>query len=143
MPDPVELIKRAALEAILASKPVHLLYGEVISASPLKIQVDQKSIYTEKMLILTRAVTDYEVDVSVSWETVPVTHGHTVVDTFTGGGTAAPVEHKHPIKGTKKLKVHNALVQGDQVVLARIQQGKRFLVLDRIKPHPALKGEWL
>ena len=143
MPDPVELIKWAALEAILASKPVHLLYGEVISASPLKIQVDQKSIYTEKMLILTRAVTDYEVDVSVSWETVPVTHGHAVVDTFTGGGTATPVEHKHPIKGTKKLKVHNALVQGDQVVLARIQQGKRFLVLDRIKPHPALKGEWL
>ena len=143
MNDPVELIKQAALGAVEASKPVHLLYGEVISASPLKIQVDQKSIYTEKMLILTRAVTDYEVDVSVSWETLPVTHGHTVVDTFTGGGTATPVEHKHKLQGVKKCKVHNALVQGDQVLLARVQRGKKFVVLDRIKPHPGLKGEWL
>ena len=49
-----------------ATKPVHLLFGEVISVSPLKIQVDQKSIYTEKMLVLTRNVTDFEVDMSVS-----------------------------------------------------------------------------
>lgn len=143
MNDVVELIKRAALEAVEAAKPVHLLFGEVISAAPLKIQVDQKAIYTEKMLILTRAVTDFEVDVSVSWETKPVTHGHPVVDTFTGGGIAQEVEHKHRLQGEKKLLVHNALVKGDQVLLARVQQGKKFVVLDRIKPHPALKGEWL
>ncbi|MBU3819804.1 MAG: DUF2577 domain-containing protein [Candidatus Faecalibacterium intestinavium] len=143
MNDVVELIKRAALEAVEASKPVHLLYGEVISASPLKIQVDQKSIYTEKMLILTRAVTDFEMDVSLSCETRPVTHGHPVVDTFTGGGIAQEVEHKHRVQGVKKLLVHNSLVAGDKVLLARVQQGKKFVVLDRISPHPALKGEWL
>lgn len=143
MNDVVELIKRAALEAMEAAKPVHLVFGEVISASPLKIQVDQKAIYTEKMLILTRAVTDFEADVSVSWETKLILHSHPVVDTFTGGGIAQEVEHKHPIQGVKKLLIHNALVKGDQVLLARVQQGKKFVVLDRIKPHPALKGEWL
>ena len=116
MPKPtnaVELVKKAAVEAVEAGKPVNLLFGTVISASPLKIQVDQKAIYTEKMLVLTRNVTDYEVVITVSQQ------------------------------GRKKITVHNALVVGDWVLLARIQRGKKFVVLDRIKPHPALKGEWV
>ena len=57
--------------------------------------------------------------------------------------TAEDIDHNHPIQGRKKFKVHNALVVGDWVVLARIQKGKKFVVLDRIKPNPALQGEWL
>ena len=57
MPNPVDVIKQAAMEAQESSKPVNILFGTVLSASPLKIQVDQKSIYTSKMLILTRNVT--------------------------------------------------------------------------------------
>lgn len=121
MPNVVELVKKAALEAVEASKPVHLLYGQVISVTPLKIQVDQKTIYTEKMLVLTRNVTDYETDVTVSCQTV----------------------NGDPIQGAKKCKVCNSLVTGDQVLLARVQKGKKYVVLDRITPNPALKGEWL
>jgi hypothetical protein len=143
LPNAVEVVKNAALEAVEASKPVNLLFGQVISASPLKIQVDQKAIYTEKMLVLTRNVTDFEVDMTVSHQTVVISHSHPVVDTYTGGGSATSVDHKHPIKGRKKYKVHNALVVGDWVLLARIQGGKKFVVLDRIKENPDLKGEWL
>lgn len=199
MPNPVEVVKRAAVEAVEQSKPVHLLFGEVISVSPLKIQVDQKSIYTGKMLVLTRNVTDYEVDMTVSHQTYEVTHSHqvsgsalSVSHTHSVSGTAASVEHghtvtgqtddghpvngsagstshghgvegtaqsvshghgvegtahdtshNHPIKGRKKYMVHNALIVGDWVVLGRIQGGKRFVVLDRVKPIPELKGEWL
>ena len=143
MPNPVELVKQAAVEAVDASKPVHLLFGEVISVSPLKIQVDQKSTYTEKMLVLTRNVTDFEVDMTVSHQSVAISHGHPVTDTYTGGGTANEIDHNHPIKGRKKYLVHNALIVGDWVVLGRIQGGKRFVVLDRIRPVPELKGEWL
>ncbi|MFQ9772248.1 MAG: DUF2577 domain-containing protein [Oscillospiraceae bacterium] len=115
------------MEAVEAGKPVSFLFGEVISASPLKIQVDQKSIYTEKMLVLTRNVTDYEVDMTVSHQTVVISHGHPVTDTYTGGGTAEEINHNHPIKGRKKYKVHNALVVGDKVLLGRIQGGKNLL----------------
>ena len=66
MPNPVDVIKQAAMEAQESSKPVNILFGTVLSASPLKIQVDQKSIYTSKMLILTRNVTDFEVDMTVT-----------------------------------------------------------------------------
>lgn len=134
LPNAVELVKKAAVEAVDATKPVHLLFGEVISVSPLKIQVDQKSIYTEKMLILTRNVTDFEVDMSVS---------HITLQRSGGAGDAAYAAHDHDYKGKKKFKVHNALIKGDWVVLGRIQGGKRFVVIDRIKPIPELKGEWL
>lgn len=143
MPDMVQLVKKAAVEAVEASKPVQFLFGQVISASPLKIQVDQKSIYTEKMLVLTRNVTEHEIDISISAQSVVISHGHPVTDTYTGGGTAQEINHNHPIKGRKKIKVHNGLVVGDWVVMARIQKGKKYVVLDRIKPNPALKGEWL
>ncbi len=121
MPKPtsaVELVKKAAVEAVEASKPVNFLFGTVISTSPLKVQVDQKAIYTEKMLVLTRNVADYEVDVTASYQ-------------------------GDIIQGRKKFKVHNALVIGDRVVLARIQKGKKFVVLDRIAPNPAMRGEWV
>ena len=66
MPNAVDLVKQAAVQAVDASKPVHVVFGQVISVSPLKIQVDQKAIYTPKMLVLSRNVTDFEVDISVS-----------------------------------------------------------------------------
>nr|WP_300926108.1 HU family DNA-binding protein [Turicimonas muris] len=97
------------MEAVEAGKPVVLLFGQVISASPLKIQVDQKTILTEKMLILTRNVTDFEVDMSVS---------HITENRAGGSGDPAFASHNHDYKGRKKFKVHNALVKGDEVVLA-------------------------
>ena len=134
MPDMVSLVKEAAVQAVDAGKPVHLLFGQVISASPLKIQVDQKSIYTEKMLVLARDVTDYEVDIEVK---------HLTEKRAGGSGAAAYESHDHEYKGRKKIKIYNALIVGDWVVLGRIQGGKRFVVLDRVKPIPKLTGEWL
>ena len=134
LPNAVELVKQAAVEAVEATKPVQYLFGKVISVSPLKIQVSAKSIYTEKMLILTRNVTDFEVDMTVS---------HITENRAGGSGDPAFASHNHEYKGKKKFKVHNALIVGDEVVLGRVQGGKRFVALDRIKPIPELKGEWL
>ena len=134
LPNAVELVKQAAVEAVEATKPVQYLFGKVISVSPLKIQVSAKSIYTEKMLILTRNVTDFEVDMTVS---------HITQKRAGGSGDPAFASHDHEYKGKKKFKVHNALIKGDWVVMGRVQGGKRFVVFDRIKPIPELKGEWL
>ena len=126
MSNMVQLVKQAATEAVEAGKPVQFLFGTVISADPLQIQVDSKTTYTEKMLILTRNVTDYEMDIVVSHMT-----------------EEDPEDHWHYYKGTKKIEVRNALVEGDQVVLARVQNGKRYVVLDRTAEIPELNGEWV
>ena len=112
------------MEAVEAGKPVNILFGTVLSASPLKIQVDQKSIYTSKMLILTRNVTDFEVDMTVN---------HSTEDKGGGSGAAAYEAHKHAYVGKKTFKVHNALKAGEKVLLIRVQQGKKFVVIDRVK----------
>lgn len=54
----VETIKRAAIDAVEATKPVRIYFGEVMDTDPLKINVEQKMILGENQLILTRTVFD-------------------------------------------------------------------------------------
>lgn len=54
----VETIKKAAIDAVEATKPVRIYFGEVMDTDPLKINVEQKMILGENQLILTRAVFD-------------------------------------------------------------------------------------
>lgn len=126
MPDAVELtktIKKAAVQAMKAEKPVEICFGKVTSASPLKILVDQKMSLGEAQLVLTRNVTDFVTEVTVDWNTE---------DKGGGSGYASYETHKHPIKGRKKITVHNGLVVGDEVILARQQGGQKYIVVDRI-----------
>jgi hypothetical protein len=53
LPNLVELIKRAAVEAVNESKPTAVLFGKVSSLAPLKINIDQKLILGETQLVNT------------------------------------------------------------------------------------------
>ena len=120
----VDLVKKAALEAMEASKPVNLLFGTVVSASPLKIQVDPQTVYPAALLILTRNVTDFELDMTVNYKTEKEAGG---------SGMAAFSSHSHDVLGRKTFRIHNALQVGETVLLLRVQGGKRLIVLDRLK----------
>lgn len=123
----VETLKRAALEAMEAKKPVNVYFGEVLSALPLKINVEQKMILGEKQLILSRNVTDFKTEIS----------GGNIQNYYYTGSTAdagtAPVSpsHTHAV-GKIEITVHNGLAAGDEVILIRQQEGQKFIVLDRI-----------
>lgn len=118
-------MKKAAVEAVKASKPADMVFGKVISAKPLKIKVDQKLILTNKQLVLTRNVTEYEVEM----EPIP---SHWTEERSGGSGDAAFESHRHEYKGKKKFKVYNALKNGEEVILMRIAGGQKYIVLDRI-----------
>ena len=105
MPDAIGLVKamkRAALEAVEASKPVNVCFGQVVSASPLQINIEQKMILGKAQLILSRNVTDFKTMVTVQLET------------------------------EKEITIHNALEVGDEVILIRQQGGQKYIVIDRI-----------
>ena len=127
----VKLVKQAAVEAVRAGAPMSGGYGYVTSTSPLEITVDQKKKLTEAQLILTDAVRDYTVEMTVDHMTESVSHGHPVVDTYTGGGSAINVDHAHPYKGRKKFMVHNGLKMGEKVILLRCDGGQQYIVLGR------------
>ena len=99
----VEAMKIAARNERESSKPVDVYFGEVISKSPLKINVEQKMILGEAQLILTRNVTDYTTTASVQWES-----------------------------GKNVFQIYNALKAGEKVILIRQQGGQKFIVIDRI-----------
>ncbi len=110
----VEEIKRAAVGAVDAGKPCGVFFGVVKSEKPLEILVEQKLTLGEGQLILSRAVTDYETEIEIDWN------------------TETAKEHVHGIKGKKKIKVRGSLKAGERVVLIRLAGGQRFLVADRV-----------
>lgn len=98
----ISLIKQHALAAVSASNPLEVRYGTVISANPLKVQVDQKMILELAHLELTRNVKDYQTEISIN------------------GGTKQP------------CTIYNALKNGEKVMLLRKQGGGKYIVLDRV-----------
>ena len=123
----VETLKKAAVEAVEAKKPVNVYFGEVVSAAPLKINVEQKMVLGEKQLILSRNVTNFKTS---------ITGGNIKNYYYTGSTTdsgTAPVSpsHVHAV-GKMEITVHNGLVVGDEVILLRQQGGQKYIVVDRI-----------
>lgn len=109
----VKAVKQAAVEAVQASGPMSVCFGTVTSASPLKIQVDQKKTLTEAQLMLTNNVRDFTVEMTVD---------HRTENASGGSGDASFASHN---------RVHLALKAGEKVILLRCDGGQKFLVLDR------------
>lgn len=58
MNDILQLIKKAALEAVAASKPCTTYVGKVKSASPLQIQVGQKLVLDDEFVDVTQTAAE-------------------------------------------------------------------------------------
>lgn len=116
-------IKKAALDAVNASKPTAIVYGKVISTSPLKINVEQKMTLTTAQLVLTRNVTDYKVHMTVD---------HVTENKSGGSGESSFSSHNHAYSGKKEFTIHNGLIIGDEVVMIQMQGGQKYIVLDRM-----------
>lgn len=63
--DLLKMIKKTAVDAVNASKPANMVFGKVISTSPLKIKIDQKLILTSAQLVLSKSVTNYRLSVTL------------------------------------------------------------------------------
>ena len=121
--DFLNIIKKAALDAINASQPSDFCFGEVTSISPLKISIEQKLTLGIAQLILTRNVTDFKTKVSVDWKTE---------NESGGSGDYSFSAHNHSVSGKKEVTIHNSLQVGEKVVLIKQKGGQKYLVLDRV-----------
>ncbi len=113
----IRAVKRAAIDAVNAQKPCNVFYGIVSKADPIEIVVEQKMTLTAAQLVLSRNVTKHEIEVELAPE-----------EWF----TEIEKEHKHGIKGKKKLTLHNELKAGEKVLLLRCAGGQSFVVIDRV-----------
>lgn len=154
------LIEQIAGNVQHSSQPAMLLFGTVTKVNPLEIMTDQQHILPEQFLVLTNAVKDHAVDISVSWETVADNYLdekamlHTHDGTPLTGNMGKPIAgltgmtmnfdttHHHDIKGRKKIIVHNGLTVGENVILFRTLGGQQYVVLDRVA-EAKISGEWI
>ena len=136
----VRVMKQAGADATEAKNPVNVCFGKVTSTSPLKILVEQRITLGAAQLVLTRNVSDYdiEVDVDILTDNAVDAHNHSVeveiaTDVFVTADTdEVELSHNHSIKGKKIIKVHNALKNGDEVILLRMQGGQKYIVIDKV-----------
>jgi hypothetical protein len=117
--DFLNVIKKAAMDAINTSQPSDFCFGKVTSVSPLKISIEQKMTLGSAQLVLTRNVTDYTTSATVDW----------LSEEKSGSSFDS---HNHSIKGKKTITIHNALKIGDDVVLLKQKGGQKYLVMDRV-----------
>lgn len=126
-------LQKLAYNTYQAGKPADYILGVVESVNPLVIRLDAKETITEEFLVLTDAVRDYDVDITVN---------HTTENAAGGSGYAEYASHNHGYKGRKRITVHNGLTPGESVVMLRQLGGQEYLVLSRIFNHIALLGQW-
>lgn len=116
MEDIVEKIQKIVFGILSAQKLATIVYGTVESVEPLKVRVDQKLLLEQEQLKLTRAVMDYEVEMTVDHVTEP---------------TTCTSSHSHEYKGRKKFLIHNGLMVGDKVTMIRVHGGQQYLIIDK------------
>lgn len=132
MPNMVEIIKQAAVEAVKASNPCAIMFGKVISTTPLKINVEQRLTLDESHLILTSLVRDFEVDMTVDHFTEDDDYLNTSHSHPDAGTSSFDSTHKHAYAGKKTFQVHLGLVENESVLLMQVQGGQKYIVLDRV-----------
>lgn len=109
----IPIIKQAAVEAVNSSQPVNFLFGKVINEKPVKIQITPKLVLEAGNLIIPETLTERSVNSNLSGS---VSNSDGIRCYF-----------NNPIT----IKIDNSLKNGDSVILARVQGGSKYLVVDR------------
>lgn len=108
------VIKMLALQAVEASKPCDIRYGEVISEEPLKVKISDNFILPESLILVpdlyrNRMETKNKVEAYQDWEK-NTTEYTTTIETY---------------QNDKSLKMY------DNLILLREQGGRKYIVIGR------------
>ena len=130
-----DILQQLTQESMKSAQLTDLQIGTVTSVSPLEITVSTSMAPLQSgVLYLTVNVVEKKIPV--------LQHNHVIHDTYTGGGTsednlmqssiicyengtALPVQNGYII-------LNRALEVGDIVLLLRVQNGQKFVVLSRV-----------
>lgn len=110
MSDFIDAMKAISDGVHKASAPVELTSGQVVGVNPLSVKIDQKLILPEKVLVLTDAVKDHDVEITL---------------------TGLTDSRGDSVSGTSVITIHNALQIGESVILLRMQGGQKYMIIGR------------
>lgn len=110
------------------NEKVDLVFGEVLSVSPLKIKVSQKLILEESFLVVSFLCREFKTDIFKHKHQVPAGAGTT---------SAGDPSHTHTVNEHETdeqlpvVIVWRGLEVGDTVRMLRVGNGNKFYVLER------------
>jgi hypothetical protein len=131
----IDIMKRAAMDAVQNGKPCDLRFGTVVSTAPLKVQITTELVIPESLLVVPEYLTDYSVDVNIGSEkpksqlNVSLSEETLVFSMIDLNDTGEDVGES---VDERTLTVYNTLRVGDKVALVRNQGGKVYYILDRV-----------
>lgn len=111
----LDVIKTAGMDAVGASNPVTVMYGEVITVNPLSVKVDQRFTLPADFLQVPESMTRLEIDLK---------HVHPYTDNGSVRSTSEAL--------VEKIVIRPGLEAGDKVLLLRVQGGQKFVILDKV-----------
>lgn len=97
----IENLRNISIQAEDARKPSDVLTGTVVGASPVAVQIDQKTTVTGSQLLVPRYLTNHTEQMSI------------------------------PGIGEVSVTVKNALKNGETVILVQKRGAQQYLVVDR------------
>lgn len=71
--DLVKIIQKIVIETVNTNYPLSMMYGTVISTSPLKINVEQKMVLDAPFLMLSKSVTYQSTSIIIDGQTKTIT----------------------------------------------------------------------
>lgn len=142
-----EIIKQIALAAYEESKPVAVVYGEVAGIDPLEITIDQKLKLTEDFLILTNAVRDHDVYMTVDHTTdmayMNADHTHSATSEFEGDVSTTIKNKVEPtstkVESTAETKMNGSVETNVQQVQIPLNHSHGYTGKKKFHIHNGLK----
>ena len=124
----LDIVRKAALEAVKASNPDYFLFGKVKKAKPLEIEVHEKLTLTEEFLIVAEHLTRHERIVTIEHNELEMRElgDKKEMDFLDTDDKAAPAtSYKHSYV---KMIFEDGLKKDDLVILARAQGGHKYRI---------------
>ena len=112
-----QVIKKMALDAVEANKPMELVLGSIISINPIKISLSQLLIIGESFILNPEGLAGQELTISLDEQTISLKNDEDELKEF----TIMP----HDLK----IKIKSQIKQNDKVFLLRLQGGQKYFIL--------------
>lgn len=112
-----QVIKKMALDAVEANKPMELVLGTVISINPIKISLSQLLLIGESFILNPEGLAGQEFTISLDEQKISLKNDEDELKEFT----------IMPQDLTIKIKSH--IKKDDKVFLLRLQGGQKYFIL--------------
>lgn len=112
-----QVIKKMALDAVEANKPMELVLGSIISINPIKISLSQLLIIGESFILNPEGLAGQEFTISLDEQKILFKNDEDELKEF----TIMPQD--------LKIKIKSQIKQDDKVFLLRLQGGQKYFIL--------------